>query len=421
MSPKSESKTIYNCHAHCFTIFHVPEYFAKRLVIFYRLFTISWIIKCGVIRKVVKLLHCKWLRLIVPEHSIMRLVLFAEFLDDSIDTQEKTIQYLQSFYPRDTRFVLLTMDMEYMAAGAPAKKFREQLNELAALKRQDTYKDLIFPFVFADPRRPNITELVISTLENDSFSGIKIYPALGYFPFDIRLKEIYVYARDHNIPIITHCIKGVVYYRGDKASAFNGSSKHPVTKADLFGTHPKDFTLNFTHPLNYECLLNHSILKTLWGDDAPDLSTLKICLGHYGGDEEWEKYLIDPWLPNSYVNGTFNPLEISHAWFNVPVPGKLQTRAYSWFSVCNELIKKYPNVYADISYSLKKEGIYPMLKMILTMPYYKDVQDFVLFGTDYFVVTKEGSDREMSIKLRAYLGEDLYFKIAHDNPLKFLA
>jgi hypothetical protein len=37
-----------------------------------------------------------------------------------------------------------------------------------------------------------------------------------------------------------------------------------------------------------------------------------------------------------------------------------------------------------------------------------------------FVVSKKGSDREMSIKLRAYLGEELFFKIAHDNAERFL-
>src|SRR5205823_4866261 len=68
------SHRFYNCHAHCFTYDHVPEYF-------------------------------------------------------------------------------LTMDMEYMGAGRPKKKFEEQLKELEEIKRRPEWQQLIYPFIFCDPRR----------------------------------------------------------------------------------------------------------------------------------------------------------------------------------------------------------------------------------------------------------------------------
>jgi predicted TIM-barrel fold metal-dependent hydrolase len=419
----AQKKDIYNCHAHCFTIFHVPDFFARRLFFLYRLIPVSWIIDHSFVRKAVKWLKYKWLHKILgmDEDAAKRISLFADFFDERIDSQEKTINYLQSFYPKGTKLVLLTMDMQYMSAGNARIDYAAQLNELSSLKNKPQYKDIIYPFVFADPRRANITGIVINALETGGFQGIKLYPALGYYPFDERLKDIYIYARDHQIPIITHCIKGTVFFRGSKKEAFNDATVHPVSKKPLFGAKAKDYTLNFTHPLNYECLLNHNILKTIWGDDAPDLSTLKICLGHYGGDDEWMKYLCDPWMPNSYVSGgSFTPLNIAHPWFDPDHSGKLDDRAYSWFSVCNELIAKYDNIYADISYILSNPEIYPMLKMIMTMPYYEEVSKKVLFGTDYFVVAKEGSDREMSIKVRAFLGEELFFKMSNENAQHFL-
>jgi len=412
---------IINTHSHCFTIEHVPDYFVKRLFILYRLFPIRWIIKHQFIRTVIRWLDKKWLvNLLGLGSSIDRIRIFAEYFE--LGTQEKMINYLQSFYPKGTRLVLLTMDMEFMAAGKPASNFDQQLNELAKLKQNEKYKNLIYPFVFADPRRANVSGIVKENINSGLFQGIKIYPALGYYPFDKRLKEVYEFALEKNLPITTHCIKGVVYFRGSKKEAFGGAGTHPLSGQQLFGKKAEDYTLNFTHPLNFECLLNHELLKKLWGEDAPDLRNLKICLGHYGGDDEWMKYLTVPWLPNSYVDGgVFSPRDVDHPWFDPPKPKKLEEkRAYSWFSVISELMKKYPNVYADISYTLKNEAVFPMLKMVLTMPYYKDIRDRVLFGTDYFVVSKVGSDREMSIKIRTFLGESLFRKIAEENPQKFL-
>ncbi|MGE0569407.1 MAG: hypothetical protein AB7O73_15815, partial [Bacteroidia bacterium] len=255
-------------------------------------------------------------------------------------------------------------------------------------------------------------------------SGIKIYPALGYFPFDIRLKEIYEYALEKEIPILTHCIRGTVYFRGNKGVAFNNEKYHPFRKCQipLYGRKPKDFTLNFTHPLNYECLLNQEVLSDIWGMTAPDFRKLELCLGHYGGDDEWVKYLTDPWLPSSYTtNKSWTPLKLNGPWFHEHKSNNFnQKKPYSWFSICNELMFKYENVYSDISYIISNPEVYPMIKMLLTTGYYKDIKHKILFGTDYFVVSKEGSDRELSIKLRAFIGEDLYKTIAHDNPSKFL-
>ncbi len=421
-----EHKPITNCHAHCFTLDHVPNEFAKTMVPFSSLFTVHWIKKYRVIRWLIKLLNKKWVIWILKrfnpniEASVQRLLAFIRFLDDDSipQTQQALIDRLRSYYPTDSRFVLLTMDMEFMDAGLPDKSFEKQLTDLEDIKKKPEYKDIIYPFVFADPRRPGVTTIVTEKLASGNFNGIKIYPALGYFPFDIRMKEIYEYALKHDLPITTHCIPGSVHFRGSKVDTFNGKTHHPIAcKQPLWGENNYDFTQNFTHPLNFECLMNPTLLEKIWKEDTVNFENLKICIGHFGGEEQWVNYLNNPWLPDSTVINENDPLETKNPWFdNDPDHPK----AFSWFSIICPMMRKYKNMYADISYMLSDERIMPLLKMLLTADEYSGISNRILFGTDYFLVEKAGSERELSIRLRSYLGEDLFNKIAKDNPEKFL-
>ncbi len=103
----------------------------------------------------------------------------------------------------------------------------------------------VHPFVFVDPRRMEedgerffkyridnnqvvLEDCFIRTfIEDHHFAGFKIYPALGYYPFDERLLPLWKYAADNGIPIMTHCIRGVIYYRGKKKADWD---RHPVFK-----------------------------------------------------------------------------------------------------------------------------------------------------------------------------------------------
>jgi predicted TIM-barrel fold metal-dependent hydrolase len=414
---------IANCHTHCFTINHVPDDFARGIFFFHKLLPIRWIKKHGTIRWILKQLNKQWvislLKKISPTtvKTLDRLRSFASFYE--VESQQQMIDLLRGYYPSNTKFVLLTMDMEFMAGGKPIVLFKEQLDELAQIKSLPEYKDILYPFVFADPRRANVTSIVKQRIESGAFTGIKIYPALGYFPFDKRLKEVYEYEIEKDLPIITHCIRGAVYNRGSMKDIFRNQKTHPIATSQPFVNDRKNhFTANFTHPLNYECLLNKDILRKHWNDDKIDLSKLKMCLGHFGGNDEWMNYLCDPWLP---VEGSGNnPLDIEHPWFNVVERQEIKSRAYSWFSVACELMNQYDNVYADISYTLSDDRIFPLLKLMLTSSHYEKISNKILFGTDFYVVSKAGAEREMSIKLRGYLGDQLFKKIAAENPKRFL-
>ena len=58
------------------------------------------------------------------------------------------------------------------------------------------------------------------------------------------------------------------------------------------------------------------------------------------------------------------------------------------------------------------------LKVLLANP---NVRDHVLYGSDYYMVKlAKLTEKEASILLRSRLGEELYFRIAHHNPLRYL-
>lgn len=425
MNSESKSQdqigTIYNCHAHCFTIDHVPDNFAKGYVPV----RISWLRKSGIL---------KWLVANLPNiipwnadlfRRLSNLVIYADE-----ENQEEIISKLRNYYPKDAKFVLLTMDMEFMDAGEPPVKFKSQVEELAKIKiNSDKLKDKIFPFLFIDPRRivsdPGFFIEAKGYFENKSYQGLKLYPPIGYYPFDIALKEFYQYAIENDLPLITHCIRGVVHYRGEKKPEW---VRHPYTQEILPGDKARDYANNLAHPLNYECLLNPKILRELWKDETVDLSNLKICLAHFGGQDEWVDFLENPWLPDIGLTGLDSDIDIKHPWFKPTDFDERYTTAeeksdhtpFSWFSVICQLItnKNYSKVYADISYTLSDPRMFPLLKLILESN--EIIRNRVLFGTDFYVVAKAGAERELSINLRSYLGEELFQKIAVTNPKEFL-
>ena len=435
------AKRFYNCHAHCFTYDHVPRYFLSRGV------GISWF------------LHRKWLKklirktpvtgkfdfigdlliiLLTPlmglnKSKVIRYLNFIKYGDRH--TQEDVLKSMQAYYPRNTGYVMLSMDMEYMGAGIPKSRFEKQLLELKHLKtkvddkNEKVWENLLFPFIFCDPRRvqpKHPRELPIEPhfigkkfeqkleeyISGNIFQGIKLYPALGYYPFDKRMKNVYNFAVKNNVPIITHCTVGAVHF---KYKLEDAEYHHPFLHKKLHAQKPEEFQANFSHPLNFECLLNHDLLKTHWGNDAPDYSKLKICLGHWGSVQEWMNYMNNPWIETKYRNmeKEYPSLEL----VNWHTTDKKEYN-FSWFTIICDLIRKYPNVYADISYTLNDVRLFPLLKMLLEAD--EKIRERVLFGTDFYLVSKAICERDFTINVRSFLGDELFHQIALINAERFL-
>ncbi|MBC7948515.1 MAG: hypothetical protein H7Y42_11580 [Chitinophagaceae bacterium] len=415
--------------------------------------------------------------------------------------QHFTLSDLQGQYPEGSGFVVLPMDMEYMDAGKVSQPYENQLEDLATLKKRNH----IYPFVFVDPRRmadkgSSFFEydvvngkvvlkpgcFIQKFIEQKKFSGFKIYPALGYYPFDPLLLPLWKYAEQNKIPILTHCVRGPMFYRGSKKKEWdhhpifeqvihegknistpipNGNVPDPC--ADMYKpanysalllpqTKNSEFTTNFTHPLNFICLLKRRFLAKavdIAYSAAADGSTkqklidlfgltpsqggrsatisnglddLKICMGHYGGADEWLRYFEKDRYDHSaqlsrhpesgidflYTTDTNNQKTCS---FGKPE----QLWKYTdWYSIISSMILQHRNVYADISYILHSDAeVLPLLKQTMRNP---KLRRRILYGTDFYVVRNHKSDRNMLADMMGGLSETDFDQIARINPRHFL-
>ncbi|OFY86575.1 MAG: hypothetical protein A3F72_08850 [Bacteroidetes bacterium RIFCSPLOWO2_12_FULL_35_15] len=290
-----------------------------------------------------------------------------------LKSQLEIFKYLQSFYPTGTRFCVLPMDLEFMQAGQTKQSYIGQLDELALIKQDQDYKDFIYPFIFVHPERKGIFDIVRKYIEEKGFAGIKMYPPLGYYPFDERLNEIYAYCEKYQIPITFHCARGGIFYKGEIT---NGMLTHPKTGQYIKEQKNKFFTDTYTDPDNYKYVL----------EQFPEL---KINLAHFGGFDEWQKYLGNTIDENSIT----------------------------WYEKIVALIRKYPNVYTDISYTMFNADLFNLLKLTLED---NTLKGKILYGSDFYMVEQKTSERQFVTNIRAYIGEENFKLIAELNPHSFL-
>lgn len=384
------------------------------------------------------------------------------------EDQSTTFSKLVQQYAPGSKFIVLPMDMEYMEAG-PLKqgsRYKDQMAELAKIKSESKNKDAILPFVFVEPRRiikdkshleyrfDSASEKIVlddcfikKYIEDKKFSGFKIYPALGYYPFEEVLLPLWLYAADNQIPIMTHCIVGTIFYRGKKKKEWD---EHPIFKEYINLTNKKtgpmllpdwknmDFCTNFTHPLNYLVLLEEELLriwvakgsqatKNLFGfiDEKTklkrDLSHLKICLAHFGGDDQWQKYLEHDRYnyAQELIKNPDEGIDFIHTKTGAFSWKKLEDcwKYVDWYSIICSMLIRYPNVYADISYILYNQEIFPLLKETINTP---KLGKKVLFGTDFFVVRNHSSEKGLVSDTLGQLTREEFNKIARINPFHYL-
>jgi hypothetical protein len=161
---KSRTRVVItNCHVHTFTERHVPANFVR--------FPLN------------KLLRVRWIRRLVLAFILRfdrgrrgRIARFARVLEVSEGSQQAILDKVRGFYPRDTKFVVLPMDMAFMGAGEVKSSLDAQHDELAELAQSADAN--VIPFVAVDPRRPGVVNSTIERLEN-GFRGIKLWAVQG--------------------------------------------------------------------------------------------------------------------------------------------------------------------------------------------------------------------------------------------------
>lgn len=350
---------IYNCHIHTFKECDIPRGFLPLGLVRICASTTGFKILARVLNN---------LNPFSDNDAFDRYVKFAS--TGRLASQEEVFKQCQRFYPVNSKFCVLAMDMAFMGAGKVPRNYIDQLKELADLKQK---YPVIIPFVHIDPRRENYMDILKQCVEELGFEGVKVYPPLGYFPYDERMYPVYEYCQQHNIPIITHCSPfNPVHFKGSTKDLMSLLSKSKEA-IDTNGMNCKEMCSLFTHPLNWEPVMK-------------DFQDLRICLGHFGSKHYWKAFLDNP------------------------------DEEDNWFLIIKSMLEKHDNLYTDISFTMGNPDFFPLLKVLLED---ESIKYQILFGSDYYMVETEASERRFSIDLRAYLGEDKFKTIAINNPEHF--
>lgn len=346
--------SIWNCHVHVFTDKAVPKGFLPAGLV-------------PILRtKAGYYLLVKLLKNVNPFTNKDSMNKMAEFIRlGHLGSQKAIFNECARFYPENTKFIVLPMDMAYMGAGDPKQKYIDQLFELSMIAYENPN---VIPFFMADPRNAEVSQL-FNRFIHGSFKGVKIYPPLGYYPYDERLTPIYEYCNENSIPVLSHCTPGnPVHFKGSmrELRKMAGVTDKKLKRGEICDM--------FTNPDN-------------WEQVAQKYPNINICLAHAGGANMWDKWFEDQKNPENWLNKLIR------------------------------LAKAYGNIYFDISFTMADTKYFALLKILLT-----DTQlaKKILFGSDFYMVQTESTENVFAITLRAYLGEYMWKMITDTNPRRYL-
>jgi predicted TIM-barrel fold metal-dependent hydrolase len=214
--------------------------------------------------------------------------------------------------------------------------YRKHMQDLEELSEK--YPDRVIPFLAVDPRRKGIMDLIEMKVNGGkgAFKGIKLYPPLGYLPTHPELDPVFEYCVKYDVPITVHCSEGgLPNFRGR----------------------------------NY--------VRSLVGGDHWE---------EFNGLTDKSTYYADPgkWIP---VLAKWKTLRINFAHFGGGQFQQDKKEGDRWSDAIIRMMRKYPNVYADVSYFTDKDSI-SQIKNI--MEENKEVDEILktrlMFGTDFVMI-----------------------------------
>ncbi|MBA4853256.1 amidohydrolase family protein [Emticicia sp. BO119] len=391
-------KNIINCHTHAFNFTCVPDAFLSNYVqriiaqIAAGLLRVRWLSR-PVLFLVKALANNKTKKMID-----FLLIGTSKSVEDVFTELRKGYQ---GIYP-NARMVILTMNFDYMTQKGSSGLFETQLAMIKDLKRK--YPDVCLPFLGIDPRMEEHGVELISYLHSyfnktnySGFVGLKLYPSLGFYPFNPQLEKVYSFAEEHSIPMMTHCTPDGAYYADSKVPeslqipvSFNYLTQYSDLPDGVFEAiqelrqtimhnldkKPADFCDFFLHPLNY------------W-DVLDKFPKLKICLAHCGGEE-------------------------------TIVGGNKGTTAERWYQNVKEIVtrKAFANTYADVSFVLYRDDVIEAIRK--DMDANPLLSQKLLFGTDFFMTTRYVKEFDLVENFRKKIGETYWHQLAIVNPRKYL-
>jgi len=387
---------ITNIHGHVFNGGCAPDYFFKMLL-------------PGVLDpfadEIKYFLSYPWMRSVVKRMAKLngngKLLRYLQFIEvGTQNTQEEVFECMRGAYATmgpDVRFVGLTLNMDHMdVLTSRHARIDDQLREIELVRAH--YPDHFFPFVGVDPRYKQgkaLRDWVKEKIERRAFFGIKIYPSLGFFPFDPALDELYAWAEEQQVPIMTHCTRYGSYFTGAmenvvpyaRPATLNPSSPTmaPIyDRVERYLNNPwvrkdgKNWGNLLLHPQNYEPVLEK-------------YQHLKLCLAHFGGDDQ--------------MLGKLHAVQ------------KAGLDTVNWYEEVKRLMDAWPELYTDISYTLYCPKVYPQLIEQIDGP----VGGRILFGTDFYMTLREATEAKLVGNCREKLGPERFARIAAVNTNNYLS
>jgi predicted TIM-barrel fold metal-dependent hydrolase len=241
---------------------------------------------------------------------------------------------------------ILLMDLETGWEMKTKKRYFEQVDEVKEISKVRP----ILPFFAVDPRRAdatdpneNLYDLFIKAFTGDtSYFGVKCYPSLGYLPSDARLAPIFQICAEKNIPVLSHC-------GGETVSTFKKRITVRNSTGEIQFTIPGDSRTERARFLNDPAHWDMVLVKN---------PNLKLNLGHFGGDTNWE--LLGTNQTNQRIEKIMDMMRSSN--------GK---------------------VYADFSFNVVEEELFDTFEAQLTQN--PDIAARTMYGTDYWVVLPKGN------------------------------
>jgi predicted TIM-barrel fold metal-dependent hydrolase len=290
--------------------------------------------------------------------------------------------------------VMLSMNMEVGISQDIPEPFPEQLEQLEQTclhfeKRPERAIHLI-PFLAIDPNSryayQNFLNKIVRQKSDYPYFGIKIYPSLGYVPSHPVLMDVFKVCDHKHIPITTHCGSGSTSADA-KSVRVKGMERNSEGEWVPMGGAEKGEVVSLSGNDEFERYFNG---PARWEPVLEAYPNLQLNLAHFGSSPQWESYLENPNDPSNHVTQALR------------------------------LIEKYPNVYADVSYSFFS---LPVLEKLVELMQEKDVfRDRFMFGSDFYLILREDDMDDIMNRFHQvfFRHPHLYDQLTNRNPRRFL-
>ena len=356
-----DSGVSFDCHCHLINKDTVPNgYLGVRLPFTKRFLSFA----AGLVR---------WFGKMVDKEKITNLSYFLKIFKKS---EKEILKKLISYYPANTIFCPLLINMDPSIKGRVRVPYPDQVRRIESLCKE--FNGRLWPFFGLNPLDPHMPGQFGQVMRwAGCFAGIKVYPPMGYLPSHPRLMSVYEECELTGMPVTTHCSFATVHTTKHHLKNIEGTEiqaghhQKRTTTSGWFWS-KKDYSW-FSHPKKWEPVL----------EAYPKLT---LNLGHFGGNEEWRKF----------VDGKDN----------------------AWVTRIIDMMHRYPNVYADISYTLFDRRVYAVMKDLLENN--EVVRNRTLYGSDYYMVVLDGHFRHTKRGFEVAMGDDIMRQISIVNPRRFL-